>query len=75
MRKQIGWGLLIVGGILQVAEGFAQADATLGNVTYDQTAVGSIVAPIEKVLPIPLGYTLIVAGAIVLFALPALGVK
>jgi hypothetical protein len=75
VRMKIGWGLLIIGAFVQVAEGFAQADATLANVTFDQTAVGAIVAPAEKVLPISLGYTLIVAGALTLWALPLVGVN
>lgn len=75
MRKTIGWGLLIVGAITQVAEGFAHADAELGGVTFDQTAIGAIVGPAEKVLPVSVGYTLIVAGALTLWVLPALGVK
>lgn len=75
MRQKLGWGLIIVGVFVQVAEGFAQADATLANTTFDQTAVGAIVAPAEKMLPLSLGYTLIVAGALTLWALPLVGVK
>lgn len=75
MRLKIGWALLIVGAVTQIAEGFAHADATLGNVTFDQTAIGAIVGPAEKVLPFSVGYTLIAAGALTLWALPMLGVK
>lgn len=74
MRKTIGWGLLILGGVTQVAEGFAHADAQLGGVTFDQTAIGAIVGPAETVLPLSMGYTLMIAGALTLWALPLLGV-
>lgn len=74
-RTTIGWGLLILGAAVQVATGFAQADATLNNINLDQTAFGAIVAPFNNKLPIPLGYTLIGAGVIVLWVAPLVGVK
>lgn len=69
-RENIGWGLVLVGGVLQIAEGLAQADATVANIQFNETAVGSLVDPIESKLPIPLGWSLIAAGAIILWLVP-----
>jgi len=68
--QKVGWTMLISGGVLQVLEGFAHADATLNNVEYNQTAVGKLVAPVETMLPISLGWTLIVIGASLVRVLP-----
>jgi hypothetical protein len=69
-RKQIGWAFLILGGTLQVAEGLAQADATLNGLQFNQTAIGSIVAPVEKVLPISMGWTVLLVGAALVWVVP-----
>jgi hypothetical protein len=74
-RKTIGWGLLVVGAAVQILEGFGQADATLNNVSFDQTAAGALLAPIDNMLPVSLGYTMIIAGALVLWVAPLVGVK
>lgn len=65
--KKYGWGLLVVGGLLQIAETVQKADATVNNVTFDKTPIGSILVPIENVLPIPLGWSLVGAGAAILY--------
>jgi hypothetical protein len=70
MREKIGWGLIIVGGVIQVAEGFAHADATLNNIQFSETAIGSLVAPVESKLPVSVGYSLIILGAGILWVLP-----
>lgn len=75
MREKIGWGLIIVGGVLQVSEGFAHADATLNNLQFSETAIGSLVAPVEAKLPTSLGWTLLIVGAGVLWVLPYLQKK
>lgn len=74
-RKTIGWGFLVIGAVVQVVEGLAQADATLNNTSFDQTAAGVILAPIDKMLPVSLGYTLMITGALVLWVAPLVGVK
>ncbi len=65
--KTWGWGLVIVGGLLQVLETTQKASATLNNTTFDKTPIGSMLAPIENVLPLPLGWALLGTGAVVLY--------
>lgn len=72
LREKIGWGLIIFGAVLQVSEGLGQADATLNNIQYSETAIGKIVAPVEAKLPVSLGYSLLILGAGVLWVLPYL---
>jgi hypothetical protein len=64
--KQVAWGLVIVGGVLQMAESAAQASATLNNTLFSQSTIGSIVAPIEKYTPVSLGWTLLITGSVLL---------
>lgn len=68
--KNWGWGFLITGGALQTVEGLAHADATLNNLNYNETAIGSLVDPIESMLPVSLGWTLIIIGASILWFVP-----
>jgi hypothetical protein len=68
--KKIGWGLIVLGVAVQIAESMAQSSATLNNTQYSASTIGAIVAPVEKVLPMQLGYTLIAAGAATLWLLP-----
>jgi hypothetical protein len=70
--KHVGWTLLIGGAAIQVAEAIAQADATLNNLQFQDTSVGTIVAPLEKVLPLSLGWTLIATGAVLVWIVPHL---
>lgn len=65
--KKYGWGLLVVGGLLQITETVQKADAMVNNVTFDKTPIGSILVPIENVLPIPLGWSLVGVGAAILY--------
>lgn len=64
--NRLGWGLVIVGTVLQMAESAAKASATLNNVQFNTTTLGALVAPIEKITPLPLGWTLLISGAAVL---------
>lgn len=70
MSHKIGWGLLVTGAVLTVAEHMAQADATLNNVQFSETKLGQIVAPINAKLPMSLGLLLLVSGAAVLWLMP-----
>jgi hypothetical protein len=69
-RYGFGWGLIVLGIAVQVAESMAQSTATLNNTQFSASTIGKVVAPIEKYLPIQAGYSLIVAGAGVLWLLP-----
>jgi hypothetical protein len=73
--KHVGWLLLVGGAVVQVAETMGQAQANLNGLQFQDTTVGTLVAPIEKVLPVSLGWTLIISGAVVLWILPHLGGK
>lgn len=75
MRERIGWGLVILGGTIQIVEGFAHADATLNNIQYSETAIGGLLAPLEEKLPVSLGWTLLIAGAGVLWLVPLVSKK
>lgn len=68
--SKVGWWLLIGGGALQLAEGVGQADATLNNLQFSDTAIGKVVDPFEKFLPIPLGWTLVIIGATLIWVIP-----
>lgn len=69
---RLGWVLIAGGTALQVAEimAKAQGNAALGGVIFEETAVGKVVAPIESHLPLPLGWTLVVAGVIIVWVIP-----
>lgn len=73
--KQVGYLLLGGGAILQVSESMAKAsvNSAQGNATFDQTPFGKIVAPIDSFLPVPLGWTLIILGAVIVWVLPHIG--
>lgn len=73
--RHLGYGLLIVGGLTQVAESYAQNSAKVTNVPFAQTDFGKIVAPVEAVLPFSLGWTLIIAGAGLVWLLPLVSKK
>jgi hypothetical protein len=75
MRTTIGWGLLIAGVGVQIAQAMAQADASLNNTTLDTTTFGQVVGPINAKLPSSLGLLLAGAGAMTLWVLPLVGVK
>lgn len=64
--NRLGWGLVIVGTVLQMAESTAQASATLNNVQFSTTTIGALVTPLEKFTPLPLGWTLLLLGGGVL---------
>jgi len=66
MKKQIGWGLVITGTLVQIAESSAKASALLNNTQFSASTIGAIVAPIEQYTPLSLGWTLLAAGAITL---------
>jgi hypothetical protein len=65
-KKHVAYGLIGLGAVIQVVEGIYQSEASIQNVTYDQTAFGALIGPLEKKLPIPLGYMLLVAGVLIL---------
>lgn len=65
--KSWGWGLVIFGGALQILETTQKATATLNNTTFDKTPIGKLIAPVENVLPLPLGWALLGTGAAVLY--------
>lgn len=69
-RCGVGWSLVVLGIAVQIAESMAQSTATLNNTQFSASTIGKIVAPVEAFLPITLGYSLIVAGAGVLWVLP-----
>ena len=73
--KQAGWILLAGGAALEIAEIMAksQTNSAQGNATFDQTALGKLVAPIEQVLPLSLGWSLIAMGAIIVWVIPYIG--
>lgn len=65
--KTWGWGLVIVGGLLQAVETMQKANATVNNVPFNTTAYGKLIGPVEEVLPAPLGWSLVGIGAVVLY--------
>lgn len=65
-KKHLAYALIGLGGLIQVVEGIYQSEASIQNITYDQTSFGAIIGPLEKRLPIPLGYMLLVAGVLIL---------
>lgn len=69
-HKHVGWGLIVVGGLVQIAESSAQSSAALNNTQFSASQIGAIVTPIENYLPIQLGWTLVISGVLVLFVLP-----
>lgn len=72
--RHLGYLLMVGGAIVQISEAVAKASANASqdNVTFDQTTFGKIVAPIDSVLPISLGWALIVTGAIIVWVVPHL---
>jgi hypothetical protein len=74
--KALGYGLLVGGAILQTAEIMAKqtTNAAQGGQPFAETALGKFVAPIESKLPLSLGWTLVVIGAILVWVAPHLGI-
>lgn len=60
--NKIGWGLVIVGAVLQMTESTAKASALLNGTQFSATTIGAIVAPIEQYTPIQLGWLLLTLG-------------
>jgi hypothetical protein len=59
--------ILIVAGVaIEAASFISNQQATLQNVTPDQTTFGGIVGPINNLLPVPTGYILIIGGGLLL---------
>lgn len=65
-KKQVAYSLMGIGALIQVVEGIYQSEAAINNINYDQTSFGALIGPLEKRLPIPLGYMLLIAGVLVL---------
>lgn len=65
--KAWGWGLIVIGGLLQIVESTQKADATLNNVPFNTTGYGKLIGPLENVLPVPLGWSLLGTGAAILY--------
>ncbi len=65
-----GWGLLVVGGVLSLAEGIAISDVGATGVPFEQTPVGKIEAKIPNPTPFQPGTILLIAGASLLWILP-----
>lgn len=61
--SKVGIGLVVLGVLVQAAESAAKASCTLNNTLFATSTVGAIVAPIEQFTPLPLGWTLIIAGS------------
>jgi hypothetical protein len=70
---RLGWTLIAIGAATEVAEMVAKNDAALKNLQFQDTKVGMITAPIEKVLPVSLGLSMIIVGAAILWIMPHLG--
>lgn len=68
--KHIGWGLLIAGVALSIAEGMAINDATVNGTPIDQSTVGKLEAKIPNPTPFQLGTLLLIGGAFTLWVLP-----
>jgi hypothetical protein len=66
--KHVGWSLVIIGALVQTAEAMSKSSALLNNTQYSQTSIGQIVTPIEKFLPVTLGWTMIAGGSLLLLA-------
>lgn len=71
--SHLGWGLVIGGIAVQALESMAQSDATLNNTTFANTGIGKLAAPIEKFLPVSLGFSMMLVGVACLWVLPAFG--
>lgn len=67
-----GWGLLIAGGALSLAEGVASADVTTTGIPFEQSPVGKIEASIPNPTPFQPGTILLIAGASLLWIVPFL---
>lgn len=70
--KKLGWGLLIAGGLLSIAEGVASADASVAGTPFDSTSIGKIEGMIPNPTPFQLGTLLLGAGAVALWIVPCL---
>lgn len=71
-HHQFGYVLIAGGAVLQIAEAMAHSSATLNNITFPETPVGKMVAPLETILPLSVGWTLILAGVALCYVLPRL---
>ena len=65
-----GWGLLIAGGVLSLAEGVAIADANSTGIPFEQSPVGKIEAMVPNPTPFEPGTLLLIAGASLLWIVP-----
>jgi hypothetical protein len=64
--KHVAWSLVIIGALVQTAESMSKSSALLNNIQYSQTSIGQVTTPIEKFLPITLGWTMIASGSLLL---------
>jgi hypothetical protein len=71
--KHAGWVLLVGGAAVQIAETMGKASAQLNGLQYQDSKIGAVVAPLEKILPLSLGWTMIMVGAALVWVVPHLG--
>lgn len=74
MLNKVGWGLLIGGGLLSLAEGVASADVATTGIPFEQSPVGAIEAKLPLINSTSLlpGTILLIAGASILWVWPFL---
>lgn len=74
MKKldMLGWGLVIGGGVLSLAEGIAIADVATTGIPFEQSPLGKIEAAIPNPTPFEPGTIFLIAGAAILWIVPFL---
>lgn len=65
-----GWGLLVAGGVLSLAEGIAISDVSTTGIPFEQSPVGKIESAIPNPTPFQPGTILLIAGASLLWIVP-----
>jgi len=68
--KEIGIIAIVIGGGLQIVESMEKSSSVLNGTNFNQTTIGSMLAPIENVLPFSLGWTIVLIGAALVWIVP-----
>jgi len=67
--KKVGWGLIIIGALVQASQAANQANAAVNNVSASDTNTGWL-AQANSYLPFPLGWSMMGVGAGLVWVVP-----